>query len=102
MDWLGQLKLISCEEVKDLEKKHDMSNRALTVKKVKNGYMTPYKWVQSTSLLNDVEEAWGVSYKELNNLEDVIIALQKLGHKTDEKKLMKRNALSYLMTFKHL
>ena len=43
MDWLGQLKLISCEEVKDLEKKHDMSNRALTVKKVKNGYMTPYK-----------------------------------------------------------
>ena len=61
--------LISCEEVTDLQKESDMSDRALTVKKVKHGYMTPLKRVQQGSVLQDTEDAWGDSYKELNGLE---------------------------------
>ena len=86
VDWPGQFNLISCEEVTDLQKESDMSDRALTVKKVKNGYMTPLKRVKQGSVLQDTEDAWGDSYKELNGLEDVTIALQNVEVETDETK----------------
>ena len=86
VDWPGQFNLISCEEVTDLQKESDMNDRALTVKKVKNGYMTPLKRVKVGTMLQDTEDAWGDSYKELTSLEDVTIALQKVGEETDETK----------------
>ena len=87
VDWPVKFNLIRCEEVTDLQKKEsDMSDRALTVKKVKNGYMTPLERVKLGSMLKDTEDAWGASYKELNNLEDVSIALQNVGEETDETK----------------
>ena len=86
VDWPGQFNLISCEEVTDLQKESDMNDRALTVKKVKNGYMTPLKRVKVGTMLQDTEDAWGDSYKELNSLADVTIALQNVGEETDETK----------------
>ena len=37
MDWPSQFNLITCEEVKDLDREEEMVDRAQTVKKVKDG-----------------------------------------------------------------
>ena len=51
--WPSPFNLITCEEVKDLDREEEMVDQAQTVKKVKEGYMTPVKRVEDLKQMDE-------------------------------------------------
>ena len=86
VDWPSQFNLISCEEVQDLGKEEEMADRAQTVKKLKDGYMTPVKRVQTWTDMEATERILKESAAELKQSVDVTTALQDFVDAQDEVK----------------